>query len=104
MLQFLIKRFLGLIFVLFGVSFITFIMGHLAPGDPITALLGLHNTPAAHALLHKIPCAGVARPCSRLTSNSAIRRIRSLIIKPQRGYAQSGHETWRVEREVSVFA
>jgi len=51
MLQFLIKRFLGLIFVLFGVSFITFIMGYLAPGDPITALLGLHNTPAAHALL-----------------------------------------------------
>ena len=51
MLQFLIKRFLGLVFVLFGVSFITFIMGYLAPGDPITALLGLHNTPAAHALL-----------------------------------------------------
>ena len=51
MLQFLIKRFAGLIFVLFGVSFITFIMGYLAPGDPITALLGLHNTPAAHALL-----------------------------------------------------
>ncbi len=51
MLQFLIKRFLGLIFVLFGVSFITFIMGYIAPGDPITVLLGLHNTPQAHAAL-----------------------------------------------------
>jgi ABC-type dipeptide/oligopeptide/nickel transport system permease component len=51
MLQFLVKRFIGLIFVLFGVSFITFIMGYLAPGDPITVLLGLHNTPSAHATL-----------------------------------------------------
>lgn len=51
MLQFLVKRFIGLIFVLFGVSFITFIMGYWAPGDPITVLLGLHNTPSAHAAL-----------------------------------------------------
>ncbi len=51
MLQFLIKRLIGLIFVLFGVSFITFIMGYFAPGDPITTLLGLHNTPEAHARL-----------------------------------------------------
>jgi ABC-type dipeptide/oligopeptide/nickel transport system permease component len=51
MFQFLIKRLLGLIFVLFGVSFITFIMGYLAPGDPVTTLLGLHNTPEAHARL-----------------------------------------------------
>ncbi len=40
MLQFLVKRIVGLIFVLLGISFITFIMGHFAPGDPITALLG----------------------------------------------------------------
>ncbi len=40
MLQFIVKRIAGLIFVLFGISFITFIMGHFAPGDPITALLG----------------------------------------------------------------
>jgi ABC-type dipeptide/oligopeptide/nickel transport system permease component len=51
MIQFLVKRILGLIFVLIGVTFLTFIMGYFAPGDPITALLGLHNTPALHAKL-----------------------------------------------------
>ena len=40
MLQFLVKRFIGLIFVIIGVTFITFIMGYFAPGDPIRALLG----------------------------------------------------------------
>ena len=42
MVQFLIKRFIGLIFVIIGVTFITFIMGYFAPGDPIRALLGTH--------------------------------------------------------------
>ncbi len=51
MIQFIIKRVLGLIFVLFGVTFLTFIMGYFAPGDPITALLGQHNTAALHARL-----------------------------------------------------
>ena len=40
MVQFLIKRFIGLIFVVIGVTFITFILGLNAPGDPIRALLG----------------------------------------------------------------
>lgn len=51
MLQFFIKRLIGLIFVLFGISFITFLMGYTAPGDPISVMLGLHNTPALHAQL-----------------------------------------------------
>jgi len=42
MVQFLIKRFIGLIFVIIGVTFITFIMGYFAPGDPIRGLLGNH--------------------------------------------------------------
>jgi ABC-type dipeptide/oligopeptide/nickel transport system permease component len=42
MVQFLVKRFIGLLFVLIGVTFITFIMGLNAPGDPIVSLLGLH--------------------------------------------------------------
>jgi len=45
MIQFLIKRILGLLFVIFGVTFITFIMGYFAPGDPITAMLGERATP-----------------------------------------------------------
>ncbi len=48
MLRFLIKRFIGLIFVVIGVTFITFIMGYTAPDDPVTQLLGQHYTLAAY--------------------------------------------------------
>ena len=44
MVQFLVKRFIGLIFVVIGVTFITFIMGYFAPGDPIRFMLGQHFT------------------------------------------------------------
>ncbi len=40
MRRFLVKRAIGLIFVIFGASFLTFIMGYFAPGDPITAKTG----------------------------------------------------------------
>lgn len=40
MLQFLIKRFVGLVFIVLGVTFITFILGYLSPSDPIRELLG----------------------------------------------------------------
>ena len=53
MVQFLVKRLIGLLFVVIGVTFITFIMGYLAPGDPIYGMLGLHFTSQAyHALKH----------------------------------------------------
>lgn len=53
MVQFLIKRFIGLIFVIIGVTFITFIMGYFAPGDPIRGLLGTHfNIQLYNALRH----------------------------------------------------
>lgn len=42
MIQFLLKRLIGLLFVIIGVTFITFIMGINAPGDPIRGLLGQH--------------------------------------------------------------
>lgn len=51
MVQFLVKRLIGLLFVVLGVTFITFILGLLAPGDPLTLLLGQHYTKAAHAAL-----------------------------------------------------
>lgn len=44
MAQFLIKRFIGLIFVVLGVTFITFMLGYLAPSDPIKEMLGDHFT------------------------------------------------------------
>lgn len=40
--QFLVKRVIGLLFVILGVTFITFILGYLAPGDPIRELMGTH--------------------------------------------------------------
>ncbi|MEO8972164.1 MAG: ABC transporter permease, partial [Ktedonobacteraceae bacterium] len=53
MVQFLIKRFIGLIFVIIGVTFITFILGYFAPGDPIRGLLGNHFTaPLYNSLRH----------------------------------------------------
>ena len=51
MVQFLIKRFIGLIFVVIGVTFITFVMGYFAPGDPIRTLMGSHFDPVNYAQL-----------------------------------------------------
>src|SRR5579862_249447 len=51
MAQFLIKRFIGLLFVIVGVTFITFILGYWAPGDTIRNLLGNHFEPALYAQL-----------------------------------------------------
>jgi peptide/nickel transport system permease protein/oligopeptide transport system permease protein len=51
MVQFLVKRFVGLIFVVLCVTFITFIFGYLAPGDPIQVMLGQHFNPPAYMQL-----------------------------------------------------
>lgn len=42
MVQFLLKRLISLVFVLLSVTFITFIMGYFAPGDPIRSMMGQH--------------------------------------------------------------
>jgi peptide/nickel transport system permease protein/oligopeptide transport system permease protein len=51
MVQFLVKRFIGLIFVVIGVTFITFVLGLNAPGDPIRDMLGEHFNPVLYASL-----------------------------------------------------
>lgn len=51
MAQFFVKRLIGLFFVVIGVSFITFILGYFAPGDPIYGLLGPHYTARAYQAL-----------------------------------------------------
>lgn len=51
MIQFLAKRLIGLVFVIMGVTFITFIMGYFAPGDPIIQLLGQHFSQAQYVQL-----------------------------------------------------
>jgi ABC-type dipeptide/oligopeptide/nickel transport system permease component len=51
MTQFLIRRAIGLLFVLISVSFITFILGYFSPTDPIRVLLGQHYTLTAYLRL-----------------------------------------------------
>ena len=45
MAKYIIRRLLGAIPVLFGLSIILFSFVHLLPGDPATAILGQHATP-----------------------------------------------------------
>jgi len=44
-LKYIIRRLLGAIPVLFGLSIVVFSVVHLIPGDPIRSLLGQHATP-----------------------------------------------------------
>jgi oligopeptide transport system permease protein len=52
--QFLVRRLAGLLFVILGVTFITFTLGYFAPGDAVVAQLGQHYAlvAARHALIH----------------------------------------------------
>lgn len=53
MLNYLVKRLVGLIPVLFGVSFLVFLMVQLAPGDVTTLLLGPLASEEAKAMLRQ---------------------------------------------------
>jgi peptide/nickel transport system permease protein len=52
-LRFVIRRILGSIPVLFGLSVILFLFLRLLPGDPALAILGQHATPQLVAQLHE---------------------------------------------------
>jgi ABC-type dipeptide/oligopeptide/nickel transport system permease component len=43
MFRFLITRAIGLVIVIIGVTFITFIFGYFAPGDPVRTMLGTNH-------------------------------------------------------------
>jgi peptide/nickel transport system permease protein/oligopeptide transport system permease protein len=51
MLQTIIKRLISLVFVLFSLTFVTFIVGHLAPGDPVQQMMGNRRDPVRYAQL-----------------------------------------------------
>jgi len=51
MIQFFVKRLIGLVFVIICVTFITFILGYFAPGDPIKVMMGEHFDPRLYASL-----------------------------------------------------
>jgi ABC-type dipeptide/oligopeptide/nickel transport system permease component len=60
MLLFLARRAISLVFVVFSLTFITFMIGHFAPGDPILLLMGQRRDPATYARLTRLY--GLDRP------------------------------------------
>ena len=60
MSRFLLRRAVSLVFVLFSLTFLTFLIGHLAPGDPILLLMGQRRDPEAYARLRHLY--GLDRP------------------------------------------
>ncbi|HEX8025675.1 MAG TPA: ABC transporter permease [Candidatus Limnocylindrales bacterium] len=53
MAKYIVRRLLGAIPVLFGLSIVLFAFVHLLPGDPATAILGQHATPERVATMRK---------------------------------------------------
>ena len=53
MLRYIVRRILGAIPVLFGLSIVLFAFIHLIPGDPAAALLGQHATPELTARIRE---------------------------------------------------
>jgi peptide/nickel transport system permease protein/oligopeptide transport system permease protein len=51
MLAIIVKRLISVVFVLFSLTFITFMVGHLAPGDPIRQLMGPRFDPVRYEQL-----------------------------------------------------
>ncbi len=45
------RRLLSLVFVIFSITFLTFIVGYLAPGDPILVMMGPRRDPTIYANL-----------------------------------------------------
>src|SRR4051794_4327102 len=54
MLAVIIRRLVGLPFVVLSVTFLTFIVGYLAPGDPILTMMGNQRNPTVYANLRHI--------------------------------------------------
>lgn len=52
--RFLVKRLAGLVFVMFGVTFITFILGYVSPGSPVDNLCGAKCTQQELRLLYHL--------------------------------------------------
>lgn len=60
MFYFFTRRAISLIFILFSLTFLTFVIGRLAPGDPILVLMGGRRDPEAYARLRQLY--GLDRP------------------------------------------
>ncbi len=54
MTRYLFRRAIALVFVLFSLTFVTFAVSSLAPGDPVLNLMGGRQDPARYALLRHL--------------------------------------------------
>lgn len=50
----ILRRLLSLVFVIFSITFLTFIVGYLAPGDPILVLMGPRRDPQVYNSLRHL--------------------------------------------------
>jgi ABC-type dipeptide/oligopeptide/nickel transport system permease component len=89
--RFMVKRLAGLIFVLFGVTFITFIMGYFAPGSAIFTQLGQHYTPAAARTLTRFY--GLDLPWYQQYANFVTRLLHFDL---GTSYVQSSNTVWTI--------
>ncbi len=60
MSRFLARRAVSTVFVMFSLTFLTFLIGHLAPGDPIQLLMGPRRDPETYTRLTRLY--GLDRP------------------------------------------
>lgn len=49
--RFVLRRLFSLIFVVFSITFLTFLVGYLAPGDPVQAMMGSRRDPKTYERL-----------------------------------------------------
>jgi len=54
MFTLILRRLISLPFVIFSITFITFIVGYLAPGDPILTMMGSRNDPVIYERLRHL--------------------------------------------------
>ena len=54
MSQLIIRRLISLPFIIFSITFVTFLVGYLAPGDPILAMMGSRTDPATYERLRHL--------------------------------------------------
>lgn len=54
MSQLIVRRLISLPFIVFSITFVTFLVGYLAPGDPILAMMGSRTDPATYDRLRHL--------------------------------------------------
>ncbi|MBZ0302674.1 MAG: ABC transporter permease [Anaerolineae bacterium] len=54
MITLIVRRLASLPFVIFSITFITFVVGYLAPGDPILTMMGARHDPATYERLRHL--------------------------------------------------